>query len=126
MPQTWNQFVKEFSIKHNISRKEAMKKASPAWQKLKASRKNTKVLKDVPEISEFPQIKKKKPTLKKPRRKKITVPSTRSVRASELGGAFDIHKPPSKRNKHQRRFRKHVVLQDSQFKFLAKQAGIQL
>ena len=48
---TWNQFVKEIAEKHNLSRKEAMKKASPLWKKKKRGK---TTVKDVPVISEFP------------------------------------------------------------------------
>ena len=122
MPQTWNEFVKEIQLKDNISRKEAMKKASPLWRKMKIQKRNSKI-KDVPEISEFPKIKKKKPTKKKPKKGRH-VPATLAVRASQLGGNIDIHKPPSKRNKHQRLFKKHIVLEDSAFKYLARKVGL--
>ena len=39
-------------------------------------------------------------------------------------GNIDIHKPPSKRNKHQRLFKKHIVLEDSAFKYLARKVGL--
>ena len=57
---TWNEFVKEIAEKHNLSRKEAMKKASPLWKKKKRGK---QTVKDVPEISEFP---KRRKTKKKP------------------------------------------------------------
>ena len=122
MPQTWNEFVKEIQLKDNISRKEAMKKASPLWQKRKMQKRNSKIKDDVPEISEFPKIKKKKKP-KKPKKSKH-VPSTLAVRQSQLGGNIDIHKKPSKRNKHQRLFKKHIVIEDSAFKYLARQVGL--
>ena len=107
---TWNEFVKEIAEKHGLSRKEAMKKASPLWKKKKRGK--TKV-KDVPEISEFPKVKKsKKKSDKLPRAKR-----TKTIRASEFGGRIDIAAPDSKRGYNRMR-KKHMVLSGNSFGFL--------
>ena len=108
---TWNEFVKEIAEKHNLSRKEAMKKASPLWKKKKRGK---KTVKDVPEISEFPKIKKsqKKKSDKLPRAKR-----TKTVRASEFGGRIDIAAPEPKKGYAKMR-KKHMVLSSNPFGFL--------
>ena len=105
---TWNEFVKEIAEKHNLSRKEAMKKASPLWKKKKRGKQKVK---DVPEISEFPKVKlkNKKPKDKLPRAKR-----TKTVRASEFGGRIDISAPEPKRG-YARMRKKHVVLTNNAF-----------
>ena len=66
---TWNEFVKEIAEKYGLSRKEAMKKASPLWKKKKRGK---QPVKDVPEISEFPkQIKKSKKSEEKKTKSKL-------------------------------------------------------
>ena len=110
---TWNQFVKEVAEKYSLSRKEAMKKASPLWKKKKRGKNEVK---DVPEISEFPKIKKKKK--KKP--KKDSLPKgkpTKSVRASEFGGRIDIAAPPPKKG-YKRMRKAHLVHKSNPFGFL--------
>ena len=54
--------------------------------------------------------------------KRVVVPSTVAVRASELGGRIDIKKPVKRGKK--RLVKKHTVLQDSQFKFLARDLNL--
>ena len=107
---TWNQFVKEIAEKHNLSRKEAMKKASPLWKKKKRGKQKVK---DVPEISEFPKSRKPKQSKDKlPRAKR-----TKTVRASEFGGRIDIAAPEPKKG-YARMRKKHMVLQHNSFGFL--------
>ena len=96
---TWNEFVKEIAEKHNLTRREAMKKASPLWKKKKRG-KNT--VKDVPVISEFPKIKKKKKSDKLPKPKR-----TKTVRHSEFGGRIDIAAPEPKKG-YARMRKKHI------------------
>ena len=124
---TWNEFVKEVQLKEQCSRKEAMRIASPLWQKKKLQdaknpqRKNIKPKADVPEISEFPKAKKRK---KRKSGKRVAVPATIAVAASQLGGRLPetLHTPAKRGRK--RLTKKHVVLQDSHFRFLAERAGI--
>ena len=107
---TWNEFVKEIAEKHGLSRKEAMKKASPLWKKKKRGK---KTVKDVPEISEFPK------KIKKPK-KKSTLPRakrTKTIRASEFGGRIDIAAPEPKKG-YARMRKKHLVLSSNSFGFL--------
>ena len=110
---TWNEFVKEIAQKHGLSRKEAMKKASPLWKKKKRGK---QTVKDVPEISEFPKrrkTKKKTDKLNKlPRAKR-----TKTVRASEFGGRIDIAAPEPKKGYSKMR-KKHLVLNSNPFGFL--------
>ena len=109
---TWNEFVKEIAEKHNLSRKEAMKKASPLWKKKKRGK---QTVKDVPEISEFPKAKPRKTKKKKdklPRAKR-----TKTVRASEFGGRIDIAAPEPKKGYSKMR-KKHLVLNSNPFGFL--------
>ena len=107
---TWNQFVKEIAEKHNLSRKEAMKKASPLWKKKKRGKQKVK---DVPEISEFPKSRKSKKSKDKlPRAKR-----TKTVRASEFGGRIDIADPEPKKG-YARMRKKHMVLHHNSFGFL--------
>ena len=108
---TWNEFVKEIAQKHGLSRKEAMKKASPLWKKKKRGK---QPVKDVPEISEFPKpnkIKKSKKD-KLPRAKR-----TKTVRASEFGGRIDVAAPEPKKG-YARMRKKHMVLSSNSFGFL--------
>ena len=120
--QTWNQFVKEVQLDKKVSRKEAMKIASPLWQKMKVKKaKGNKKLKVPPTISEFPPQKKKKVTKIG---KRVSVPATIAVRQSELGGAIDPHKKVKRGRK--RLVKKHTVLQDSHFRFLSRKAGLEL
>ena len=108
---TWNEFVKEIAEKHNISRREAMKKASPLWKKKKRGK---RTIKDVPVISEFPKIKKKtkKKSDKLPRAKR-----TKTIRASEFGGRIDIA-PPTPKKGYARMRKKHMILSSNPFGFL--------
>ena len=109
---TWNEFVKEIAEKHNLSRKEAMKKASPLWKKKKRGKRNVKDITG-PEISEFPKLKKnKKKSDKLPRAKR-----TKTVRASEFGGRIDIAAPEPKKG-YSRMRKKHLVLRSNPFGFL--------
>ena len=125
---TWNEFVKEVQLDKKVSRKEAMRIASPLWQKKKLKdaknpqRKNIKTKADVPEISEFPKPKKRK---KRKTGKRVAVPATIAVAASQLGGRLPdtLHAAHPKRGR-KRLTKKHVVLQDSHFRFLAERAGI--
>ena len=107
---TWNEFVKEIAKKHNLSRKEAMKKASPLWKKKKRGK---QTVKDVPEISEFPKRRKtKKKSDKLPRATR-----TKTVRASEFGGRIDIAAPEPKKG-YSRMRKKHMILSSNPFGFL--------
>ena len=107
---TWNEFVKEIAEKHGLSRKEAMKKASPLWKKQKRGKRK---IKDVPVISEYPKVKpKKKKSDKLPRAKR-----TKTVRASEFGGRIDISAPEAKRG-YGRMRKKHMILRHNPFGFL--------
>ena len=108
---TWNQFVKEIAQKHGLSRKEAMKKASPLWKKKKRGK---QTVKDVPEISEFPKVhaRKNQKKDKLPRAKR-----TKTVRASEFGGRIDIAAPQPKKG-YSRMRKKHLVLNSNPFGFL--------
>ena len=118
--QTWNEFVKEIQLEKQVSRKEAMKIASPLWQKMKVKKqKANKKIKVPPTISEFPKRKKRKKA-----GKRVSVPATVAVRASEMGGAIDPHKTVKRGKK--RLVKKHTVLQDSHFRFLSRQSGINL
>ena len=126
---TWNEFVKQVQLDKQVSRKEAMRIASPLWQKKKLQdaknprRKKAKIKgADVPEISEFPKVKKQK---KKRTGKRVAVPATIAVAASQLGGRLpdSLHGPSAKRGR-KRLTKKHVVLQDSHFRFLAERAGM--
>ena len=108
---TWNEFVKEIAEKHNLSRKEAMKKASPLWKKKKRGK---TTVKDVPVISEFPKPKKSK---KKQADKLPRATRTKSVRASEFGGRIDISEPTPKRGYAKMR-KKHLVLSSNPFGFI--------
>ena len=112
---TWNEFVKEIAEKHNLSRKEAMKKASPLWKKKKRGKQKVK---DVPEISEFPKVKARKNQKTKdklPRAKR-----TKTVRASEFGGRIDIGAPQPKKGYLKMR-KKHLVLNSNPFGFLNRE-----
>ena len=110
---TWNEFVKEIAEKHNLSRREAMKKASPLWKKKKRGKQKVK---DVPEISEFPKPKKKKKS--KPKSDKLPrATRTKTVRASEFGGRIDIAAPQPKKG-YSRMRKKHLVLNSNPFGFL--------
>ena len=121
--QTWNEFVKEVQLDKQVSRKEAMKIASPLWQKMKVKKqKGNKKVKIPPTISEFPKQKKKKKVTKIGKR--VGVPATVAVRQSELGGAIDPHKKVKRGRK--RLVKKHTVLQDSHFRFLSRKAGLEL
>ena len=103
--QTWNEFVKEIQAKYQLNRKDAMKKASPLWRKMKIKNRNKSKIKDVPKISEFPKVSKKK-------KKSISkMPSTINVRASELGGRMDVK---STNKKGYTRMRKKTFVLDSQ------------
>ena len=123
---TWNEFVKEIQLEKKVGRKEAMQIASPLWQKKKRQdAKNPKIRKakikpDVPEISEFP-----KPKKKRKKGKRVAVPATIAVAASQLGGRLpdSLHADHPKRGR-KRLTKKHVVLQDSHFRFLAERAGL--
>ena len=107
---TWNEFVKEIAEKYNLSRKEAMKKASPLWKKKKRGKRSVK---DVPEISEFPKVKvKNRKKDKLPRAKR-----TKTIRASEFGGRIDIAAPQPKKG-YARMRKKHMVLSSNSFGFL--------
>ena len=107
---TWNEFVKEVAEKYNLSRKDAMKKASPLWKKKKRGK---RTVKDVPVISEFPKVKKTKmKATKLPRAKR-----TKTVRASEFGGRIDIAAPEPKKGYNRMR-KKHMVLSSNPFGFL--------
>ena len=58
---SWREFVKEIQLKHKISYKMAMKRASPLWkakpdyEKKTKRNKGPKGLKKVPDISQFPK-----------------------------------------------------------------------
>ena len=106
---TWNEFVKEIAQKHGLSRKEAMKKASPLWKKKKQGK---QPVKDVPEISEFPKQIKKSKKDKLPRATR-----TKTIRASEFGGRIDIAAPQPKKG-YARMRKKHMVLSSNSFGFL--------
>ena len=106
---TWNEFVKEIAQKHGLSRKEAMKKASPLWKKKKRGK---HPVKDVPEISEFPKQIKKSKKDKLPRATR-----TKTIRASEFGGRIDIAAPQPKKG-YARMRKKHMVLSSNSFGFL--------
>ena len=123
--QTWNQFVKEIQLEKQVSRKEAMKIASPLWQKQKLKKaKSNKKVKVPPTISEFPKIKKHRNKKVTKIGKRVAVPATVAKRASEFGGAIDPHKKVKRGKK--RLVKKHTVLQDSHFRFLSRQAGLPL
>ena len=123
---TWNEFVKEIQLDKKVSRKEAMQIASPLWQKKKlkdakfGKKKKQKLKGDVPEISEFPKVKKKRK-----KGKRVSVPATIAVAASQLGGRLpdSLHDDHPKKGRR-RLTKKHVVLQDSHFRFLAERAGL--
>ena len=118
---TWHEFVKEIQAKHDISYKEALKKASPLWKarpdykkKLKKNKKLAKGIQAVEEIREFPQVKKR-------RNKKAAKPVSAVTNNSVLTPA----NPPSRHNtkpskKEKRDARKHGPLLDSKFKYLCK------
>ena len=118
--QTWNQFVKEIQLERQVGRKEAMKIASPLWQKMKVKKATKKKIKVPPTISEFPKANKKKAKAGK----RVAVPATVAARASEMGGAIDPYKKVTRGKK--RLVKKHFVLEDSQFRFLSRQSGIDL
>ena len=125
---TWNEFVKEIQLEKKVSRKEAMQIASPLWQKKKLKdaknpkTKKAKIKADVPDIAEFPAKKKRK---KRKAGKRVPVPATIAVAASQLGGRLptSLHTNHPKRGR-KRLTKKHVVLQDSHFRFLAERAGL--
>ena len=121
--QTWNQFVKEIQLERQVPRKEAMKIASPLWQKQKVKKAAKKKVKVPPTISEFPKAKKKTRTKAKSGTR-VAVPATVAARASELGGAIDPYKKVTRGKK--RLVKKHFVLEDSQFRFLSRQSGVNL
>ena len=112
---TWNEFVKEIAQKYNLSRKDAMKKASPLWKKKKRGK---QTVKDVPEISEFPKVKARKTKKKKDKLNKLPrAKRTKTVRASEFGGRIDIAAPEPKKG-YSRMRKKHMILKANPFGFL--------
>ena len=69
---SWREFVKEVQLKHKISYKDAMRRASPLWRAKPDYEKKTKRnkgptgLKKVPEVSQFPaKMRFKTPQVKK-------------------------------------------------------------
>ena len=118
---TWHEFVREIQAKHDIPYKEALQKASPLWKarpnykkKLKKNNKLAKGIEAPEEISEFPQVKKR-------RNKKAAKPVSAVTNNSVLTPA----NPPRRHNakpskKEKRAARKHGPLLDSKFKYLSK------
>ena len=118
---TWHEFVREIQAKHDISYRDALQKASPLWKarpnykkKLKNNNKLAKGIEAPEEISEFPQVKKR-------RNKKAAKPVSAVTNKSVLTPT----NPPSRHNakpskKEKRAARKHGPLLDSKFKYLSK------
>ena len=118
---TWHEFVREIQAKHDISYREALKKASPLWKqrpdykkKLKKNKKLAKGIETVEEIREFPQVKKR-------RNKKAAKPIAAVTNKSFLAPANPPRRDGVKASKKEKRdARKHGPLLDSKFKYLYK------
>ena len=122
---TWNEFVKKIREERKITYKEALKVASPLWQKqkkekaapVKKKKKTTKKKKyeDPPEVTEFP-----KPAPVKPERtrRKIAVTTTKNV--TNIGGRiinpYNYDKPKKRRT--------HSILLDSAYKYTARKSKV--
>ena len=124
---TWNEFVKKIREERKISYKEALKVASPLWQKqkkdkpVKKKRKRTtkkKKYEAPPEISEFP-----KPTVKADTtRRKIPVTTTKNM--TSLGGQIELIDKYGKKGLRHRAKKQRTILLDSAYKSTARMSKV--
>ena len=119
---TWNEFVKKIREERKITYKEALKVASPLWQKqkkdkpVKKKRRTTKKKKyeEPPEVTEFP-----KPTVKpEGTRRKIAVTTTKNV--TNIGGRL-VDRPSTQRSRYKKG---RTILLDSAFKYAARKSKV--
>ena len=123
MPKTWNQFVTEYSQKHGVSRKEAMSKARPAWQKYKRS---------IPKGNSIPGFKKRDDVIDWPPKKKrkkggSSIPHTTIHRVNHRGGAIiqpNVAEIIRRQHHTKRKRKRHTIFQDSAYNTLARQTGV--
>ena len=124
MPKTWNQFVTEYAEKHKLSRKEAMTKARPGWQKYKKSN---------PKGNSIPGFQKREdviswPPLKK--RKKTggsTIQATTIHRVNHRGGRIiqpNVAEIIRRQHHVKRKRKRHSILLDSAYNAVASQTGV--
>ena len=124
MPKTWNQFVTEYAITHQLSRKEAMNKAAPAWAKYKRSRpthNTVKGLKKRDDVIDWPP--------QKPKKKKSgsTIKQTTIHRSNHRGGRIispNLTELIRRQHYPKRKRKRQTIYQDSAYNSLAQLTGV--
>ena len=123
MPKTWNQFVTEYAEKHRLSRKEAMTKARPGWQKYKrAQPKGNSIpgFQKRDDVLDFPPVKKRKTN-------GSTVAATTIHRVNHRGGRIiqpNVAEIIRRQHHTKRRRKRQTVFQDSAYNTLAQRTGV--
>ena len=124
MPKTWNQFVTEYAITHQLSRKEAMNKAAPAWAKYKRSRpthNTVKGLKKRDDVIDWPPVKKKK------KNSGSTIAATTIHRVNHRGGRIiqpNVAEIIRRKHHVKRKRKRQTIFQDSAYNVLAQKTGV--
>ena len=125
MPKTWNQFVTEYAEKHKLSRKEAMKKARPGWQKYKRSN---------PKGNSIPGFKKRDdvidwppPNSKAKKKSGSSIAPTTIHRVNHRGGAIiqpNVAEIIKRQHYTKRRRKRQSIFHDSAYNSLAQKTGV--
>ena len=125
MAKSWNQFVTEYATQHGLSRKEAMSKARPAWQRYKKNQLPANSIpgfKKRPDVIDWPPVKRN--TNKKGG---SSVTPTTIHRTNHRGGAIiqpNVAQILKRKHYAARKRKRHTVFQDSAYNTLARQTGI--
>ena len=114
---TWREFVKEVQAKHKITYKEAMKKASPLWQKKKKQPKtrmkaSKKKFTEPEEVTDFPKVSTKKKERKKRVPRTIEQQNLRTERIAARNAGI------------KKRIKKHKLVVDDKSKRVRKLSGL--